>query len=44
MTTLIIIVAVLGAGGVITLIGTRLIERLHRPRGRLVDVGGFRSM
>jgi pimeloyl-ACP methyl ester carboxylesterase len=40
MTTLVIIVAVLAAGGVITLIGTRLIERLHRPRGRFIDVGG----
>ena len=40
MTTLVIIVAVLAAGGVITLAGTRLIERLHRPRGRFIDVGG----
>src|SRR5580658_7501998 len=40
MTTLVIIVAVLGAGGVITVIGTRLIERLHRPRGHFIDVGG----
>jgi len=43
MTTLIIIiiVAVLCAGGVITFVGTRLIERTHRPRGRFIDVGGF---
>ena len=40
MTTLVIIVAVLAAGGVITLAGMRLIERLHRPRGRFIDVGG----
>ena len=40
MTTLVIIVAVLGAGAVITLIGTRLIERAHRPRGRFIDAGG----
>jgi pimeloyl-ACP methyl ester carboxylesterase len=43
MTTLIIIVAVLGGGAVITLIGARLIERAHQPRGRFIDVGGFRQ-
>jgi len=41
MTTLVVIVAVLCAGGVVTLIGTRLIERIYRPRGRFIDVGGF---
>jgi pimeloyl-ACP methyl ester carboxylesterase len=41
MTTLIVIVAVLCGGGVVTLIGTLLIERLYRPRGRFIDVGGF---
>lgn len=41
MTALIIIVAVIGAGAVVTFVGTRLIERAHRPRGRFVDVGGF---
>ena len=41
ITTLAIIVAVLGAGAVITFIGTRLIERAHRPRGRFIDIGGF---
>jgi pimeloyl-ACP methyl ester carboxylesterase len=42
MTTLIIIiVAVLAAGAVVTFVGTHLIERAHRPRGRLIDVGGF---
>jgi pimeloyl-ACP methyl ester carboxylesterase len=41
MTAVVIIVAVLGVGGVVTLFGARLIERMHRPRGRFVDVGGF---
>jgi pimeloyl-ACP methyl ester carboxylesterase len=41
MTTLVVIVAVLCAGGLVTLVGTLLIERLHRPRGRFIDVGGF---
>ena len=38
---IIIVVAVLCAGAVITFIGTRLIERAHRPRGRFIDIGGF---
>jgi pimeloyl-ACP methyl ester carboxylesterase len=41
MITFVIIVAVLGGGAVITLIGTRLIDHAYRPRGRFVDVGGF---
>jgi pimeloyl-ACP methyl ester carboxylesterase len=41
MTTLAIIVGVFCAGAVITFVGTRLIERAHRPRGRLIDIGGF---
>jgi pimeloyl-ACP methyl ester carboxylesterase len=41
MTILIILVAVIGAGAVITFVGSRLIERAHPPRGRFVDVGGF---
>jgi len=41
MTTLVVIMAVLCAGGVVTLIGTRVINRRHRPRGRFVEVGGF---
>jgi pimeloyl-ACP methyl ester carboxylesterase len=42
MTTLIIIiVAILAAGGVFTFVGSHLIERAHRPRGRFLDVGGF---
>ncbi len=43
MTTLIVIAAVLCAGAVVTLVGTQLIERAHRPRGRFIDVGGFRQ-
>jgi pimeloyl-ACP methyl ester carboxylesterase len=42
MTTLVIIVVgVLCAGGVVTLVGTWVIGRMHRPRGRFIDVGGF---
>jgi pimeloyl-ACP methyl ester carboxylesterase len=41
MTTLAIIVAILAASAVITFVGTWLIERAHKPRGRLIDVGGF---
>jgi pimeloyl-ACP methyl ester carboxylesterase len=43
MTALIIIVAVVGAAAIITFVGSRLIERAHRPRGRFVDAGGFRQ-
>jgi pimeloyl-ACP methyl ester carboxylesterase len=41
MTTLLVIVAVLAAGAAITLIGTLLIDRAHRPRGRFIEIGGF---
>jgi pimeloyl-ACP methyl ester carboxylesterase len=41
MTALIVIVGVFCAAAVITFVGTRLIERAHRPRGRFVDVGGL---
>ncbi len=34
---------VLVAGAVVTVIGTRLIERAHPPRGRLIDIGGLRQ-
>jgi pimeloyl-ACP methyl ester carboxylesterase len=34
---------ILGAGAALTVIGTRLIERAHPPRGRFVDVGGSRQ-
>ena len=40
-TTLITIVAVLAAGAVVTCVGTWLIERAHKPRGRFIDVDGF---
>lgn len=43
MTTVAVIVAIFGAGAVITLIGARLIERAHRPRGRFIEIGGFRQ-
>lgn len=39
MITLAIIAAVLGAGAVITLIGSRLIARAHPPRGGRIAVG-----
>jgi pimeloyl-ACP methyl ester carboxylesterase len=43
MTTLAVIVLVFCAGAVITVIGSRLIERRHPPLGRFIDVGGFRQ-
>ena len=43
MTTLIVVAVVLGAGAVITFIGTHLINRSHLPGGRFIDVGGFRQ-
>jgi pimeloyl-ACP methyl ester carboxylesterase len=42
-TTLVVIVAVLCAGAAATLIGTLLINRAHRPRGRFIEIGGFRQ-
>ena len=41
MTTLIVVVAIFCAGAVGTFIGARLIDRIHRPRGRFIDIGGF---
>ena len=41
ITTLVVIVAIVCAGALITAIGTWLIERAHRPRGRFIDVDGF---
>ncbi len=38
MVTLAVIAAVLGAGAVITRVGSRLIERMHPPRGRRIAV------
>ena len=43
MTTLAVVAAIFGAGAIITLIGARLIERAHRPRGRFIHVGGLRQ-
>jgi len=40
MTTLVVVVAVICVGAVVTLIGTRLIERRNLPQGRFVDIGG----
>ena len=43
MSALGIAAALLVAGAVVTQIGKILIERLHPPRGRFVDVGGLRQ-
>jgi pimeloyl-ACP methyl ester carboxylesterase len=43
MTALIIVVAIFAGGAVVTVIGAFLIDRAHRPRGRFIDVGGFRQ-
>jgi pimeloyl-ACP methyl ester carboxylesterase len=43
MLAVIIIVALLGAGAIITLIGSWLIARAHPPRGRFIDAGGLRQ-
>jgi pimeloyl-ACP methyl ester carboxylesterase len=37
------VVEILVAGAVITCFGKMLIERMHPPRGRVVDVGGLRQ-
>jgi pimeloyl-ACP methyl ester carboxylesterase len=39
--TLSVVAEILAASAVISFIGTRLIERLHPPRGRLIDIGGL---
>jgi len=41
MTAVAIVIAIFGAGAIITFVGARLIERRHLPRGRFIDVGGF---
>jgi pimeloyl-ACP methyl ester carboxylesterase len=41
MIALVIIVAMICAAALVTFIGTLLIERMHRPRGRFIDVDGF---
>ncbi len=43
MTTLVVVIAVFCGGAVVTLIGARLIERAHLPRGRFIDIGGYRQ-
>ena len=43
MTALIVIVAIVCAGAVITFLGTRLIERAYPPPGRFVTAGGLRQ-
>lgn len=43
MTTLAVIVALFGAGAVITLVGKRLIERAYPPRGRFIEVAAGRQ-
>jgi len=43
MHALAVVAAFLCAGALITLLGTRLIEWAHPPRGRLVDIGGWRQ-
>ena len=43
MHALIVAVEILGAGAVFSLIGARLIEHAHPPRGRLIDIGGLRQ-
>ncbi len=43
LTAVIIVVAIFGAGALITFVGTYLIERAHRPRGRFVAVAGVRQ-
>jgi pimeloyl-ACP methyl ester carboxylesterase len=41
--TLSVVAEVLAAGAVVSFIGARLIERLHPPRGRFVDISGLRQ-
>jgi pimeloyl-ACP methyl ester carboxylesterase len=41
--TLAIVAEILAVGAVFTLIGARLIERAHPPRGRFIDVDGLRE-
>jgi pimeloyl-ACP methyl ester carboxylesterase len=43
MHALTAVAEILGAGAVITIIGARLIERAHPPRGHFVAVGGLRQ-
>jgi pimeloyl-ACP methyl ester carboxylesterase len=43
MITLAVVAAVFGAGAIVTLIGSWLIERAHPPRGRFIDIDGQRQ-
>jgi pimeloyl-ACP methyl ester carboxylesterase len=43
MTILVVVVAVFCGGAIVTLVGAQLINWAHRPRGRFIDVGGFRQ-
>ncbi len=43
MTGLILVVVLLGLGALTTLLGTKLIERAHPPRGSFLDIGGHRQ-
>jgi pimeloyl-ACP methyl ester carboxylesterase len=43
MHTLTVVAALLAAGAAVTVVGVWVIERLHPPRGRFVDVGGLRQ-
>src|SRR5580704_15364294 len=43
MYTLNAVAEILAVGAVITVIGTRLIERAHPPRGRFIAIGGLRQ-
>jgi pimeloyl-ACP methyl ester carboxylesterase len=43
MIALVVVVAIFGAGAIVTLIGTRLIERRHPPGGRFIEVDGLRQ-
>jgi pimeloyl-ACP methyl ester carboxylesterase len=43
MTTITVIAVILCAGAAITFIGKRLIERAHVPRGRFIEINGFRQ-
>jgi len=43
MTALAIIAALFAAGAVVTVIGARVIDRTRLPRGRFLDIDGFRQ-
>ena len=43
MTTITVIAVVLCAGAAITFVGKYLIERAHVPRGRFIEINGFRQ-